>query len=75
MRISRRISAEIFRKFPQHGELHFPHEIDEKWAAGSALDRRENRDEGELKAGSKFCDEDALGNRKERWGRLAQAVR
>ena len=61
MRISRRISAEIFRKFPQHGELHFPHEIDEKWSAGSALDRREKRDEGGLDAGSKFCDEDALG--------------
>ena len=61
MRISRRISAEIFRKIRQHGELHFPHEIDEKWSAGSALDRREKRDEGGLDAGSKFCDEDALG--------------
>ena len=29
-KLSRRFSGENLRKFPQHGELHFPHEIDEK---------------------------------------------
>ena len=43
MKISRKVSAENFRKLPQHGQLRFPRKIAEKWAAGSAPDPAEEQ--------------------------------
>ena len=55
-KISRKVSPEKFRKFPQHGQLRFPRQIAEKWAAGSAPDPAEEQ----RKRRRKFCDEDGL---------------